>query len=88
MPVDRVDCPEPDFRMLFEAAPGLYLVLIPDLRIVAASDAYPRATMTSRRPFWAVVFSKSFRIIPTILRPRAGNHIRFPAQSQLAREDC
>jgi len=39
---------QPDFRMLFEAAPGLYLVLTPDLRIVAASDAYLRATMTQR----------------------------------------
>jgi hypothetical protein len=35
--------------MLFEAAPGLYLVLAPDLRIVAVSDAYLRATMTSRQ---------------------------------------
>jgi signal transduction histidine kinase len=39
---------EPDFRALFEAAPGLYLVLDPDLRIVAASDAYLRGTMTRR----------------------------------------
>lgn len=38
----------PDFRMLFESTPGLYLVLTPDLRIVAASDAYLRATMTKR----------------------------------------
>ena len=37
-----------DFRALFEAAPGLYLVLDPDLRIVAASDAYLQATMTRR----------------------------------------
>src|SRR6185503_9826413 len=28
--------------------PGLYLVLTPDLRIVAVSDAYLRATMTAR----------------------------------------
>jgi signal transduction histidine kinase/CheY-like chemotaxis protein len=39
---------EPDFRALFEAAPGLYLVLDPDLRIAAASDAYLKATMTRR----------------------------------------
>jgi signal transduction histidine kinase len=38
----------PDFRALFEAAPGLYLVLTPDLTIVAVSDAYLRATMTRR----------------------------------------
>jgi len=39
---------EPDFRALFESAPGLYLVLTPDLTIVAVSDAYLRATMTER----------------------------------------
>jgi signal transduction histidine kinase len=33
---------------LFESAPGLYLVLTPDLEIIAASDAYLRATMTAR----------------------------------------
>ena len=38
----------PDFRALFESAPGLYLVLAPDLTIVAVSDAYLRATMTER----------------------------------------
>src|SRR6185437_15590459 len=38
----------PDYRALFESAPGLYLVLNPDLVIVAASDAYLHATKTSR----------------------------------------
>jgi signal transduction histidine kinase len=38
----------PDFRLLFESAPGLYLVLTPDLTIVAVSEAYLTATMTSR----------------------------------------
>ena len=37
-----------DFRALFEGVPGLYLVLDPELRIVAASDAYLEATMTRR----------------------------------------
>jgi PAS domain S-box-containing protein len=40
--------PEPDFRTLFESAPGLYLVLTPELTIVAVSDAYLHATMTRR----------------------------------------
>ena len=40
--------PSPDFRLLFESAPGLYLVLDRDLQIVAVSDAYLRATMTAR----------------------------------------
>ncbi|BAZ17965.1 hypothetical protein NIES4071_98460 [Calothrix sp. NIES-4071] len=38
----------PDFRVLFETAPSLCLVLAPDLRIVAMTDAYLQATMTKR----------------------------------------
>jgi two-component system, cell cycle sensor histidine kinase and response regulator CckA len=37
-----------DFQALFQATPGLYLVLTPDLTIVEVSDAYLRATMTKR----------------------------------------
>jgi len=33
---------------LFDALPGLFLILTPDLKIVAASDAYLAATMTRR----------------------------------------
>jgi len=43
-----VDLVAPNFRALFEAAPGLFLVLTPDLRIVAVSDRYLTATMTRR----------------------------------------
>ncbi|HEX7795850.1 MAG TPA: PAS domain-containing protein, partial [Vicinamibacterales bacterium] len=41
----------PDFQTLFEAGPGLYLVLLPDaprFTIVAVSDAYADATRSSR----------------------------------------
>lgn len=38
----------PDFRALFESAPGLYLVLAPDLTIAGASNKYLSATMTTR----------------------------------------
>lgn len=38
----------PDFQQLFEKAPGLYLVLTPAFKIVAVSDAYANATMTTR----------------------------------------
>jgi signal transduction histidine kinase/CheY-like chemotaxis protein len=41
--------PAVDFQALFESAPGLYLVLDPELRIRAVSDAYLRATMTVRQ---------------------------------------
>jgi signal transduction histidine kinase len=50
-----------DFRRLFEAAPGLYLVLRPDLTIVAASDAYLSATMTERH---AILGHGIFEIFP------------------------
>ena len=52
----------PDFKALFEAAPGLYLVLTqPDFRIVAASDAYLRATRTERA---AVLGRNLFEMFP------------------------
>ncbi|MVT67835.1 response regulator [Bradyrhizobium pachyrhizi] len=52
----------PDFKALFEAAPGLYLVLTqPDFRIVAASDAYLRATKTERA---AILGRGLFEVFP------------------------
>jgi signal transduction histidine kinase len=44
---DEVD-DDLDYRLLFESLPNLYLILSPDFRIVEASDAYLRATMTAR----------------------------------------
>lgn len=51
----------PDFRLLFQAAPGCYLVLSPDLTIVAVSDAYLRATMTERD---AILGRPLFEVFP------------------------
>ena len=59
--VEPVAGPEPDFRALFEAVPGLYLVLDPGLRVVAASDAYLRATMTDRD---AILGRRLFDVFP------------------------
>lgn len=50
-----------DYRLLFESAPGSYLVLDPDFRIVAVSDAYLRATMTRRE---AIVGRDLFDVFP------------------------
>ena len=50
----------PDFRHLFESMPGLYLILAPDLTIVAASDAYLHATRTTR----AILGKDAFEIFP------------------------
>jgi PAS domain S-box-containing protein len=51
----------PDFRVLFESAPALYLVLAPDLTILAATDAYAEATMTRRE---AIVGRNLFEVLP------------------------
>jgi len=51
----------PDFRALFQAAPGLYLILTPDLTIVDASDACLRATLTDRR---SIVGRALFDVFP------------------------
>ena len=37
-----------ELKSLFESLPGLYLVLTPELQIVAVSDAYLKATLTTR----------------------------------------
>jgi two-component system sensor kinase FixL len=52
---------EPDFRALFESAPGLYLVLDPNLKIVAVSNAYCAATMTTRAD---IVGRRLFDVFP------------------------
>jgi PAS domain S-box-containing protein len=53
----------PDYRTLFEAAPDLYLVIAPDAprhTITAASDAYLRATRTTRGDLLGRGFSEAF----------------------------
>lgn len=50
--MDSLPLSPSDFRALFEAAPGLYLALLPDapkFTIVAVSDAYLQATLTRRQ---------------------------------------
>ena len=51
----------PDFQAVFEAAPDCFLVLDPDWRIVAVSDAYLVATMTERD---AIVGGHLFDVFP------------------------
>jgi signal transduction histidine kinase len=51
----------PDFRQLFHAAPGAYLVLDPEFRIVAATDQYLAATKTVRD---AIVGRTVFEVFP------------------------
>jgi len=51
----------PDFRVLFESVPGLYLVLSRDHIILAVSDAYLAATMTGRE---AIIGRHVFDVFP------------------------
>jgi signal transduction histidine kinase len=57
--VFQVNSANPDFRLLFESSPGLYLVLLADFTIVAVSEAYLRATMTERE----MILGKSLFVI-------------------------
>jgi signal transduction histidine kinase/CheY-like chemotaxis protein len=50
-----------DFRRLFESSRGAYLVLDPELRIVAVTDAYLAATSTERE---AILGREVFEAIP------------------------
>jgi PAS domain S-box-containing protein len=53
--------PRVDFEAVFNAAPGSYLLLAPDLTIVAVDDAYLAATMTARE---AIVGRPLFEAFP------------------------
>jgi signal transduction histidine kinase len=53
--------PTPNFRTLFEAIPGLYIVVNSDFVIVAVSDAYLEATMTDREK---IIGRGMFEIFP------------------------
>ncbi len=44
----KISLTTPEFRTLFESAPDSYYVLSPDFTILAASDAFLRASMTKR----------------------------------------
>jgi signal transduction histidine kinase/DNA-binding NarL/FixJ family response regulator len=55
------EIPIADFKLVFESAPGLFLVLDPSLRIVAVSDLYLSATMTKRE---AIVGRPLFDVFP------------------------
>src|SRR5262245_45673314 len=65
--------PLSDFRMLFEAAPGLHLALTPDLRIAAVSDAYLRATRTHRD---AILGREIFDVLPDNPQDPAASGVR------------
>src|SRR4029077_14729051 len=63
----------PDYRLLFETAPGPYLVLTPDLTIAAVNDAYLAATMTKRDE---IVGRGLFEVFPDNPDDRAATGVR------------
>lgn len=58
---DSAALPTADFQILFEALPDRYVVLTPDLSIVAASDAYLRVAVTERA---AILGRNIFEVFP------------------------
>jgi len=76
--------PTPDFRVLFESAPGLYLVLTPALEIVAASDAYARATKTRREEILGRGIFDVFPDNPDDPRARGVSNLRASLERVLA----
>lgn len=57
--MDMAICP--NFKTLFESAPGLYLVLDPQLNVVAVTNEYLNATLTQRD---AILGKNLFEIFP------------------------
>jgi signal transduction histidine kinase/ActR/RegA family two-component response regulator len=73
---DPKNLPTPDFRTLFESAPGLYLVLTPTFRIVAVSDDYLNATMTKRNEILGRGLFEVFPDNPDDLQATGVNNLR------------
>lgn len=53
--------PEINYQAIFDSAPGLYLILLPDLTIIEVSKAYADATMTKRE---AILGRNLFEVFP------------------------
>ncbi len=74
----------PDYRAIFEAVPGLYLVLDPDLCIVAVSDAYLAGTMTRREEILGRELFDVFPDNPDDLEATGAGNLRASLERVLA----
>ncbi len=74
----------PDFRVLFESAPGLYLVLAPDLTIIAVSNAYLKATMTKREEILGRGIFEVFPDNPDDIAASGVNNLRASLEGVIA----
>ena len=75
-----------ELNSLFESLPGLYLVLTPDLRIVSVSDAFLKATLTTREGILGRGIFEVFPDNPEDLGPNAVSNLR--ASLDRVRENC
>ncbi|MDB5256017.1 MAG: hypothetical protein JWM14_712 [Chitinophagaceae bacterium] len=72
-----------DFQHLFEAIPGLHIVLSPDFKIVAVSDAYVAATNKKREELMDRVFFDAFPDNPEDAKNNAGYNLKSALQTVL-----
>ena len=75
--------PTIDFRRLFEAAPTPYLVLNPELTIVAVNDAYLEVTFTQRENIVGQALFDVFPDNPAEPNPTASANVRASLNSVL-----
>jgi len=61
-----------DFQSLFEAIPGLHIVLSPDFKIVAASDSYVAVTQKKREELLGRILFEIFPDNPEDVKNNAG----------------
>lgn len=74
----------PDFRVLFEAVPGLYLVMMADFTIVAVSEAYLSATRTVRSEILGLSIFEVFPDNPDDATATGTSNLRASLQRVLA----
>ncbi|HEX8818783.1 MAG TPA: PAS domain-containing protein, partial [Archangium sp.] len=90
--MDSADVPampplsSPDFQPLFEQSPGCYLVLRPDadFTILAVSDAYLRATMTTREGLVGHALFEVFPDNPADPKANGTRNVRASLERALA----
>ncbi len=74
----------PDFQMLFEQAPSLYLVLDVDFNVLAASDVYLQTTLTRRESILGRNLFDIFPVNPDEPEGEGSRNLRISLQRVLA----
>lgn len=74
----------PDFQLLFERSPGLYLVLDTDFNVVAASDIYLQTTLTRRESILGRNLFDIFPVNPDDPEGEGSRNLRISLQRVLS----